>query len=70
MPKKSAKRRKNNMDQKSAQNSAFKSAKNSNLLLKVPKIVPRKGLKIVISYLKCTKKCKKKFPKKVPPKKC
>ena len=35
---------------KSEKNSALKSAKNSNLLLKVPKIVPKKGLKIVSSY--------------------
>ena len=33
------------MDQKSAQNSAAKSAENSKLLLKVPKIVPKKGPK-------------------------
>ena len=61
---------KDNMDKKSATNSALKSAKNSNLLLKVPKIVPKKGLKIVSSYQKCTKKCQKKCPKKVPQKKC
>ena len=40
---------KDNMDKKSKKNSALKSAKNSNLLLKVPKIVPKKGLKIVSS---------------------
>ena len=33
------------MDKKGAQKSASKSAKNSNLLLKVPKIVPKKGYK-------------------------
>ena len=47
---KKCKKIKDNMDKKSAQNSALKSAKNSNLLLKVPKIVPKKGLKIVSSY--------------------
>ena len=41
---------KDNMDKKGAKNSAPKGAKNSNLLLKVPKIVPKKGLKIVNSY--------------------
>ena len=41
---------KDNMDKKSAKNSSLKSAKNSNLLSKVPKIVPKKGLKIVSFY--------------------
>ena len=34
------------MYKKSAQNSALKSAKNGNLLLKVPKIVPKKELNL------------------------
>ena len=51
------------MDKTSAQNSASKSAKNSNLLLKVPKIVPKKGLKIVPNK-SAKKSAQKSAPKK------